>query len=114
MSATELHQFLKFPILLEHYQDHKTLKPNLSFLDYLFNHYLNENQNSGHKEKDQQLPFKSYEDCAGLSILAHLPVQPKELTPKPNCVYSNSIVTFNEESLISSYLANIWQPPKSI
>jgi hypothetical protein len=112
VSATELHQLMKLPILLDHFQEHKTQKPNLSFLNFLFNHYLNENIKVDDFEKDKQLPFKSYEDCSGSSMLGFLPNQIRELTIKSPYTISKNLIIESEACFISSFLANIWQPPK--
>ena len=37
--TTEIHQFLKIPLLFSHYQHHKTSTPGLSLRDFLQLHY---------------------------------------------------------------------------
>lgn len=50
-------QFKKLPILFAHFQEHKALEEHLSFTEYLFAHYL-DNDHKDDYSRDEQLPFK--------------------------------------------------------
>ncbi|HEX5652911.1 MAG TPA: hypothetical protein VFX58_07550 [Chitinophagaceae bacterium] len=59
VSLTELHQLIQLPYLLQHYKDHKSKDPLLTFSDFLQLHYGNNHPNDKDDAKDEQLPFKS-------------------------------------------------------
>lgn len=58
--VTELHQFLKLPLLLSHLRHHRTEDPSISLLGFLRIHY-NSNQHPDDQDdgEDSELPFKS-------------------------------------------------------
>lgn len=60
-SATEISQLLRFPLLIEHYFEHKEKKPTMSVVDFLKVQYNGDHlQNHPHDydyDKDQRLPF---------------------------------------------------------
>ena len=59
LGATELHQLLKMPLLLEHYKEHKLDNGNLSLISFIYQHYVGDDGNASDDQKDQNLPFKS-------------------------------------------------------
>ena len=80
--TTEIHQFLKIPLLITHYQHHKNNLPGMTLVDFLQLHYNSqEHPNDNDDQEDEELPFRS----AG--TIAHIdPFQPllKELQlPSP-------------------------------
>lgn len=52
-------QLGKFPVLLEHFQEHKSLNKEVSLTDYLAMHYWGNDLNDDDDERDNALPFKS-------------------------------------------------------
>ncbi len=113
-SATEVHQFLKLPSLVEHFSEHKLQNTDISFFDFLYLHYMIANVYDADYDKDMKLPFKTCDHIGFTSpILLHAKqlfisnyVQlliPTELASK----------IFEQPNFISStYLSSIWQPPK--
>jgi len=61
LSTTELHQFLKLPVLLKHFQVHKKQDKSLSLLDFLVLHYSQDHPIDNDDSDDNQLPFKNFE-----------------------------------------------------
>ena len=59
LSSTELAEFLKFPLLITHYIEHKNVKHELSFHDFLNDHYSQDDDGDNDQSKDKKLPFKS-------------------------------------------------------
>ncbi|KKX48475.1 hypothetical protein L950_0220790 [Sphingobacterium sp. IITKGP-BTPF85] len=61
ISTTELGQLLKFPMLVEHYFEHKEKSPQISVIEFLALHYEgNHLENHPHDDdydQDQKLPF---------------------------------------------------------
>lgn len=107
-------QLMKIPVLIDHYKEHQQNKRDLSIVDFLIMHYAKSNDNDQDAEKDQQLPFKSHHDCVNASVFI----------PGNNSSFDSWISEFSPEEknysvssdrhFNSSYLSNIWQPPKQL
>jgi hypothetical protein len=112
VANTELHQFLRLPVLFEHYNEHRQDNPSISLVDFLMLHYFNGDNTDGDYARDQQLPFKS-DTCPEISFSIAMPpddfpettVQVFNLTP--------TRVTFKSSFAISSFHFSIWQPPRA-
>lgn len=107
---TELHQVLKFPVLVEHYFEHREENKELTLLEFLKLHYLDDKVKSDY-QRDMQLPFKA-DHC----ILTASPlVVPEGISwekPEP------AIIDFNfpkieQNRKASGYLEDIFRPPKT-
>jgi len=61
LDTTSLYQVLKFPALIKHFIEHKTLNQNISVLDFMAMHYGGNDLDDNDDEKDMQLPFKKVE-----------------------------------------------------
>lgn len=106
-SFTEVHEFLRLPLLVEHFQEHKTQTNDMSFVEFLLMHYKTD---VAHDDTDNQLPFKvPGHSFAAISI--GLPVQKINIGDiAPQIILSH---TFDyKESFFSSSLQAIFQPPK--
>lgn len=70
--TTEIHQFLKIPLLIAHYQHHKNEFPELTLRGFLQIHYsTKEHPNDNDEQEDEELPFRSS------GTIAHIdPFQP--------------------------------------
>lgn len=111
MATTECSELLKFPVLVEHYWDHRSSDTQLSFLQYLKLHYAQEEQSQ--TDHDHHLPFKSHEGCINLTILICL-LQPASVTDiKLVADGSSNFPIPPHSSHQSGHPAAIWQPPKS-
>lgn len=110
-SAAEFYQFLKLPDLVEHYSEHKNLKKDLSFLDFLMIHYAFDNAKYSDYDQDMKLPFKS----GNHSVLAFSVSTPQN---KPEIhfiiphISAPTIVSDKATFISSAHLSRIWQPPK--
>jgi hypothetical protein len=112
ISMTEFSQFLKIPLLIEHYAEHKEKDQKLSLLKFLSMHYTNGDVKDADYDKDQKLPFKSHDGCIGMSLVSAL-TNSHSVSIRP--VYSDykTYSVYTEIFLSSAYLSSIWQPPKS-
>ena len=61
ISSTEFSQLLKLPLLLEHFNEHKTLNEGTTLWSFMMMHYTNNDVEYAEHEQDMQLPFKSKE-----------------------------------------------------
>ena len=114
-SITELNQFLKFPILFEHFNEHQSQNTSLTFLDFLSMHYSQEDDHDGDKEKDNKLPFKSH-SCCNFSMSFVTLISENEIHfPVFREFYEqNSSPSFYNLMVNSSHLKDIWQPPQIV
>ena len=110
VSATELHQLLKLPILIEHFNEHKAKDNELSFLDFLSLHY---NQEFDHDNTDNKLPFKSHSNCASASIIAFIAPPFVIDLAKPTFFEPKTLAIFHQVIFKSSVISTIWQPPRA-
>lgn len=110
VSQTPLQQLLKLPVLFQHYMEHKD-PANLSFLDYIEEHYFNGNPRDEDYPRDQQLPFRT----AGVILIGttvDLPVQ-ASVEPAPVVYVDRSYSLELSTSFTSRHASEIWQPPRT-
>ena len=112
-SITEFFQFLKIPILIEHFFEHQQENKTLSFSQFFSQHYTQENDHDGDADKDSKLPFKSH-SCS-LNAFSFVTLQAIVCFNFSNCnsiSKSKPIFNYYSCSNTSSYLISIWQPPQ--
>jgi hypothetical protein len=111
-SMMDLHDLVKLPRLIEHYQQHKKKSADVSFLGFLNLHYGSEADRHDQEEHEehQDLPFKS-PDCTFTHTVTVLPqFKAPEITSLSSEVrYSN----FYHSAFSSEFSQTIWQPPKN-
>ncbi|GHN00040.1 hypothetical protein WSM22_15290 [Cytophagales bacterium WSM2-2] len=106
-SNTELHEIMRFPLLIEHFTEHKRLVGDISFWDFLTMHYSTD---VSHDADDNRLPFKDPSHSFTASTLA-VPIHKIVLTEsQPSSVVSH--ISSYTETFIASHLSDIFQPPK--
>jgi len=115
-SATELSQLFKLPLLFEHYKEHQSEDPNMSFLSFLKLHYFDEVNNSqdNDAEKDMKLPFKNSNISSAFSMISTVQKSAVDFDSKWNSTNENKSTRNGQDFIPSQLLADIWQPPKSI
>ena len=114
ISTTEFYQMLKLPLLAEHFIEHKSLNQGTTFWDFLVMHYTNNDVKYSDHDQDMRLPFKSHEGSVHSIILTfiHNPIIQE--------IIKSVVIDLNEYNLRenicfnSTYLSNIWQPPKQV
>ena len=107
-SFTELHQLFKLPVLIQHFNEHQKLNGDLTFFQFLTLHYTTP---QNHDEHDAELPFKDFGHCTVVQtvILPYAKIELKEKTPTVSAI---SYAVFYKKIIPSSYLSEIWQPPR--
>ncbi|MDP3558485.1 MAG: hypothetical protein Q8T03_14015 [Bacteroidota bacterium] len=113
LSITELNQLVKLPLLIEHYNEHKEKDNKITLLEFLSNHYTDEDDNDGDKEQDMKLPFKSHDGCINNIPIAFVSHNFEGLSIKPSYSKNKPYYIYTEQFLTSTFLSSIWQPPKS-
>jgi len=111
-SATELHQFLKLPILIEHYSEHKQKDHSITLWEFLCMHYANGDVKDVDYSKDSKLPFKTHDNCNSTNHITILPEQKFSfnsiLLPTERKMLCKHFPSFSK----SNFLNSIWHPPK--
>lgn len=109
----DLHDFVKLPRLLEHYQQHKLKAPEVSFVDFINLHYGTEAERHDKEEhqEHQDLPFKSL-DCTFTHTVSLLVAFEGPSTPAVVCNMSYS--NFYQSAFSSDFCQSIWQPPRAV
>ena len=112
-SFSELHQFLKIPILFQHFTEHRLINPGITFAAFLDEHYLQGFVMDDDYQRDNQLPFRSA-DCVnnsftsfdyhhneiGVVLIRNYEEDPREF------------VVMNEDSIPHLSVTDIFQPPR--
>ncbi len=112
LAATETHQFLKLPILYQHFTEHQSEDENMSFLAYLKLHYLDPFILDKDVEKDLDLPFKSADDCLVTSIAMGIPATCSFELPTRQFIVQNEYLTAQESAVSAGFNKAIFQPPR--
>ncbi|MBU0697528.1 MAG: hypothetical protein KKE39_13540 [Bacteroidetes bacterium] len=112
LSATELNQLLKTPLLIQHFIKHEKENPKLSFIGFLEMHYFNGDPRDADYDQDMRLPFKSHDNCATVTFL-NVPTiinqQDFKIILYPQVIKINPP---RDKNYSSYHLKAIWQPPK--
>ena len=114
MATTELYQLFKLPFLIEHFIEHKEQNQNITLMEFLYLHYANGDVKDADYEEDMKLPFKSHNNSVATSIIDVVAYSVLKIVIHPRAIFVQPKVAFiSEEAFFtSSYLSNIWQPPK--
>ena len=113
ISLTEFYQILKFPILVEHFKEHKTLNEGTTFWSFLLMHYSDNDVKYADYDKDMRLPFKSNDGSLNMLSLSFIHYSYSNKINKP---FEGALMiykVYKVHKFQSTYLSNIWQPPKS-
>lgn len=111
LSHTELHQFIKIPVLFEHFREHRLEEPGLGFLAFLRIHYEKIVIDDDY-QRDQQLPFRDI-DCGIVSASAtDIPPQIIRLERQTPSEYAINFPPKRITVYSHLHLADIFQPPR--
>lgn len=113
-STTEFSHLLKIPLLFSHFYTHKEQDKSLTFSGFLALHYTSESAAVPHDDQDMKLPFKMHDSCTTqVQVLFVSFSTPHLLNRKFQQIRLKHNAYLKDVSITSSYLASIWQPPKS-
>jgi len=111
---TELHELLKLPVLVHHYLEHDTSSPDLSFFEFLKEHY---DSNNTHRHPDnnhndhQKLPFKNGNCSTMHSVLDVFQVGMQSCCQIDVCSVK-AIFPCDDLIYLSSIYTEVFQPPQ--
>ncbi|MEP7109119.1 MAG: hypothetical protein ABI760_14090 [Ferruginibacter sp.] len=75
-------------------------------------HYMHESPKDADYDKDMQLPFKTCGDISSIAT-AFVPLMLLISIARPIEIPEKKKFISRDQFITSSYLSNIWQPPKS-
>lgn len=113
VSTTELSQVLKFPVLVEHYFDHRKKDPQFSSVRYLVSHYSNhleDHPEDSDYERDRKLPFVLHNQVLTFTFLLIPPILLEMQSGQPLEEHSRAVVV-GEALLEDQFVSHIWHPP---
>lgn len=106
-------ELTKLPSLVQHYFEHEREEhPDLTFADFLVEHYMHDHSDELEGHCDEKLPFKHCHDCCThSSSVSAFVMSDYQLTVKSEISefeYHNLYYT----NIPAGYLNCIWQPPR--
>lgn len=111
-SNTELCELFKTGAFVTHYLQHKQQNRQLTFLQFIDMHYLGNDAKDNDDAEDNQLPFRHCECSLHLPIAVNHNTNAYTELNHPVAIVANRFRLYNQLSLPSCYLADIWQPPR--
>lgn len=104
-------ELLKIPALVEHFSQHKSQQQELSFAEFLFMHYVGDDDNDADNTEDGQLPFKNSEEMNGFNgdwyVASPLIVKWETV----NLPIQKQVIPFSKENYQSSCTDQLLRPP---
>lgn len=117
----DMHELVKVPYLISHYQEHLALEedaagedhPDFGFMDFLDLHYgakAQEHKQENHSSEHSSLPFQNHNhQCSSVSIFIPVTNTADVTLPAENKLKLYEVYAQN---FSSEYSFSIWQPPK--
>ena len=113
LCTTQVTELFKLPKLFEHYEMHENWNTQITFFEFLAEHYAESNTQNGDYDEDMKLPFKTMNN-SGSFMVSYVPVtQVFKLIKKVNVVPAIKWSPAPDNLFASAHLSAIWQPPKS-
>jgi len=114
LSFSEMHQFLRMPVLIQHFIEHRHQDPSISLLDFLSLHYIHQYVVDEDYQEDQQLPFRHSDCCIAVtSFSCECPVNTVIELPVRTTETKNEFIISDEDSHSLLSVADIFQPPRA-
>ena len=115
LAFAELHQFLRLPILVQHFVEHQQRNPGISLLAFLEEHYVHQYIHDADYQRDNQLPFRDADCCvvtASAAVTFECPQQNIVNVTAQYVEKKNEFVLNDEENHSLLSVADIFQPPR--
>ncbi|UYQ95706.1 hypothetical protein MKQ68_11395 [Chitinophaga horti] len=112
ISGTGLRELVKVPVLVQHYNEHLQLNQQLTFSQFIVDHYNCIPHTDNDEDRDNQLPFKRVNTNVMFSPV--LPASGMQALKKPVAPLAvDEQFPHNDHLLPNDNVSKIWQPPKS-
>ena len=112
LTNTDLIQIFRMPNLYSHFTEHNN-QENLSFKDFLKDHYMNKYHTDHDTDRDNSLPFKSI--ITSVLYIYNINIPPTIARLNIHVFFtkaSNKVPILSALCYMSSYLSSCWNPPK--
>ncbi|MDB4919126.1 hypothetical protein [Mucilaginibacter sp.] len=112
MQMTQLGEFARLPLLVQHYVQHKHLHPETTIYSFFKMHYLDKTVIDADYDQDMQLPFKTVHlHCFGLQMS-----MPQSILTLSSVFYPliKEKLTSHRFTLPHSLLSSIFKPPRAV
>jgi hypothetical protein len=108
---TPVQQFLKLPVLIAHFGEHRAENSGISFLEYIQLHYFSGNPKDDDYQRDMQLPFRE----TAVILLQSAVEIPEQLSVQLEApVYQTPVFPVQKTPMVhSGHRLAIWQPPRA-
>ncbi|MBL0145658.1 MAG: hypothetical protein IPP48_07750 [Chitinophagaceae bacterium] len=113
-ATTGLNELFKLNALVQHFYETKAQDNSIDLLHFLVMHYITDDLNDADNSQDEQLPFKTTENCIAGNLSLNIPEQYFSLqaTPVAIIVTQQNFVTPKDLSILSICNVLVWHPPK--
>ena len=110
-SATELHQLLKIPLLIQHFMHHRNKDNSLSLLEFLKIHYTDsQHPNDNDDREDNELPFKSIGNISHTDT----PIIQKTVSVDLGLFVRKKSTAYYPEGVLSRTSFSVFHPPRLV
>lgn len=108
-------EFLKIGNFVDHFLTHKEDDSRLTLFRFIEMHYLGHDLNDNDDTEDNKLPFKAPNAAHFHTVQASITADPFSF--KLGVAQTDGLLNvfrlYQQSGLPSSYLSDIWQPPKA-
>jgi hypothetical protein len=112
-SFVEFHQFLRIPVLIQHFVEHRQQDPSISFMAFLKLHYVGEIVIDDDYQRDNELPFREADCCLiTATVTCECPGADVEITTHTEEI-TNEYILYDEDNHSLVSVADIFQPPRA-
>ncbi len=113
-SFEEVRQLSKFPILIQHFWEHKNQNPKTTVVSFLVLHYWNGDVKDSDYQKDMQLPFKKHDFISNMIIGADFPKSIECDFEYISSFYTSIQRFIYKKHFINEFHYSIFQPPEFV
>jgi hypothetical protein len=111
-SSINMEEVMKLPQLFDHYAEHQRICSDISFANFLIEHYYGRNHATTpqHGKKHDQLPFQSHHQ-----LIAHSTPFIQQVSGVSSFTfYCSELYVFDYIEQPEERILDIWQPPQLV
>ncbi|WP_310503723.1 hypothetical protein [Riemerella anatipestifer] len=114
VSFSEVREVLKLPVLIEHFIEHRSSNPEMSFGQFITLHYLSGDVHDDDYNEDMKLPFKSQNQTIAVMLLA-IPPASFDFNIKSSKIHKEKSQNFGySEGFTMGSSVSVFRPPRLI
>lgn len=104
-----IEQFIKIPVLFEHFEEHQMRNSKIEVLDFISMHYLGNDIDDNDQDRDMELPFKKINIQSSSFVFIPSPIVNIQISIFNHPIERNSL--FKDNLYLNSYLNSLFRPP---